>query len=299
MKNLSLAILIILSISILCCGCNRETDIYDIIDNSEPDVEAIVSKVITELNSVNSYQEEIRLTQNMNYESKDEVSLLDIKEQSTRLFNIVNKRFWLESKIEYTESGIDYEHYKFLMEIYRIGNDTYIRVQNENENTPWGKIEESIGSWQALESMHHASNLLQNGEINLIGIEKINDKDCYIITVIPDKESIISKIMSENMNVFREDMLEPIVNNCSVKYWIDNETHLISKQEIKLEGTLTPSNYFDQNFIDAEAECDVSTYLISTFDNYNYDMIIELPPEAKDAEQWESIWQFGKYLYNE
>lgn len=88
------------------------------------------------------------------------------------------------------------------MDIYMIGNTIYTKVKMGIFGYQWTKMDVEEDYWDTQDQLNQQIELLEVSEVKLIGGEKINNIDCYLIEVSPDLEKLWEVINSGSVQDF-------------------------------------------------------------------------------------------------
>jgi len=176
------------------------------------------------------------------------------------------------------------------MEMYLIENEMYMKMDLGIPGLParWMKMEIPEENWESQNQLDQQLELLNASEIEIIGSEKIDGTDCYILEITPDMEKLWEVIINnpgteEQMSELSDFNLGDIIKETSVKYWIAKDTKFPMKTITKMKMEFTPEslnitdNVTEESSMTMESEMEVRYY------DYNVPVEIELPDEAKQA----------------
>lgn len=179
------------------------------------------------------------------------------------------------------------------MEMYYIGNELYMKMDIGIPEFParWMKMEIPEDYLESQNQLEQQLELLNASEIEVLGSERIDGIDCYVLKVTPDMEKLWEVISNkpgtgEQVKELGDFNLGDIIKETSVKYWIAKDTKFPMKTftKMKMEFTSESLNISDsvteELFMTMDSEVEVKYY------DYNEPVEIELPKEAKNAEEF-------------
>lgn len=177
------------------------------------------------------------------------------------------------------------------MEMYYIGNELYMKMDTGIPEFParWMKMEIPEDYLESQNQLEQQLELLNASEIEVLGSERIDGIDCYVLKVTPDMEKLWEVISNkpgtgEQVKELGDFNLGDIIKETSVKYWIAKDTKFPMKTftKMKMEFTSESLNISDSvtEELSMTMEVEVKYY------DYNEPVEIELPKEAKNAEEF-------------
>jgi hypothetical protein len=159
------------------------------------------------------------------------------------------------------------------MEAYWVDGLVYVNIPMIPGEPPtmWMKGEMP---WECL--LQPTIDLLKTSEIDILGIEGINDLESYLIKVTPDLgnlwEFLDEAMMGPGMPPVRGIDLEKLFEEVSMKKWIARDTFHVVKQQLCLTM--------------AFEGMEMKMSSIARYHSFNEPVAIELPPEAEEAAIW-------------
>ena len=252
--------------------------------------ETVVERVTQSLHEIDTYQYDMNMTINIAGVVDGEEGELTVSTDSSGTADNVNRRMWMEMELALHMTLPEEEEMVVGMEMYLIGNDSYMLIEVENETSLWLKERMPVGSWDETAKLNTDVAILEEAEVTLIGSEKIRGIDCYILEIIPNEEKLFDAvyqetfITGEQVPTLTEELIRELIKNASVKQWVQKDTFFPAKMEIVMEAEVPPDIMGDE----AEGMLTVSMTIASLIFNYNESVNIELPTEAEEAIPWDT-----------
>ena len=184
-----------------------------------------------------------------------------------------------------------------------------LNIESENNNATSGKSETYIlndtlylsadGNWTSLKlpnadliwdrqnMVKNQAELLNNSKIELLGSENVDGQDTYKVKVVPDMETysaVLSEQVGSILPVAALNLTE-IYRNSSTEWtsWITKDTHLLKKNEIRMNLTVTPEIMgMPENEV-GDFEMRINAVATTVFRDFNQPVEIILPEGAKNA----------------
>jgi len=252
--------------------------------------ETVVERVTQSLHEIDTYQYDMNMTVNIAGVVDGEEGDATVGIDSTGTVDNINRRIWMEIELAVLMILPEEEEIEIGMEMYIIGNDSYMLIEAENETSPWLKERMPVGSWDETAKLNTDIAILEEAEVTLIGSEKIRGIDCYVLEISPSEEKLFDTvyqetfIIGEQISILTEELIRELIKNTSVKQWVQKDTSFLAKTEIAMEGEVPPGIMGDG----AEGTLTVSITMTSLIFNYNKSVNIELPTEAEEAIPWDT-----------
>ncbi|HSD57027.1 MAG TPA: DUF6612 family protein [Methanotrichaceae archaeon] len=184
-----------------------------------------------------------------------------------------------------------------------------LNIESENNNATSGKSETYIlndtlylsadGNWTSLKlpnadliwdrqnMVKNQAELLNNSKIELLGSENVDGQDTYKVKVVPDMETysaVLSEQVGSILPVAALNLTE-IYRNSSTEWtsWITKDAHLLKKNEIRMNLTVTPEIMgMPENEV-GDFEMRINAVATTIFSDFNQPVEIILPEGAKNA----------------
>ncbi len=255
----------------------------------------IVEGVTQSLYEIDTYQYDMSVTIDMVGVVDDEEGELTFNIDSNGTVDNVNRRMWIETELAMLMVLPEEGEMVVGMEIYLIGNDAYTLIEVEDETPLWLKERMPIGGWDEITKLDTDVAILEEAEVAVVGSEKIRGIDCYVLEIIPSEERLLdattqgASIAEEQfLAIFIEEYIEELIGelieDASVKQWIEKDTSFLAKTEITMSGEVSPSVIGDEG----EGMLTINMTVTSLIFNYNESVNIELPTGAEEAILWDT-----------
>lgn len=272
-RILALTAIGIISVLIFSCCIGEQKGVLPKEEVSPPiglTAEQIRDKSVEAMDNVHSYAFDMGIK--MSVEEGQGVTAMDMTGNGR--VDIKNKRMY--SKIDVGMLGMTMS-----TETYLIDNMQYIMLPTMG----WVKNETEADIWETQDFVKSQRDLMKDIEVKLCGSENVNGVDCYILEMKPDKDEILQLLgqqMGDISGISSTEMSE-MIKSIELKEWIAKDTFLVRR-------TVT----------DMQMETEGKTLNIEVTLNvydYNKAMNIELPEEAKNAQDIEDLMKSGMTGY--
>jgi hypothetical protein len=169
-------------------------------------------------------------------------------------------------------------------ESYFINDTMYIKLDG---NWTMLSLPATEDIWNKQNMVKHQAELLNASKLSLLGSEKLDGEDCYKIKVVPDMYTF-AQVLSEQMGsampvafmnmsqLFRESEI-------SWTSWVTKEGHILKKTETEVKLTITPEIMGMPVEAIGNFEMRMDMRATVLFQDFNKEIKIELPEEAKKA----------------
>ncbi len=181
---------------------------------------------------------------------------------------------WSQSQMKLNQSRtINFNGYVEIYNntIYVFGTMAYILIQDEGLPDLWiyGELPESY--WSRWETVDQEIELLYSSKINILPMEEVAGTPCYVAEIIPDMDTLQEILNSAPLPSLPEESPQSTVDRFIFKRWFAQDNFF----------TLKIHDEFDSTYPDGKTFHDVQDY---TYHDYNKNVSIQLPPEAKKAQ---------------
>lgn len=232
--------------------------------------EQIRDRSVEAMQNVDSYAFDMNMDMTMKVKG-DESQMMGMKE--TKIAMTGNGKTDLENRKMHMEMDMDMLGMKVDMESYIIDNLQYIKMPMFG----WVKNKTSADIWDKQNYAKFQSDLMRGIEVNKLEDEKVDENDCYVLSMKPDVKKIF-ELMNQQMgsDASTPDMEDlEAIKGVELREWIAKDNYLVMKMTMNMQmekgGTL--------------ADMDMTMRLY----DYNKPMEIVLPKEAESAVDMESI----------
>jgi len=257
--------------------------------------EKVVEGVVQEMHEIGTYQYDMNTTINMAGVVENEEADITIGIDLNGTVDNVNRRMWMEMELAMLMTLPEEEEMVVSMEMYLIGNDAYMLIEVEDETSQWFKEHMPVGSWDEIAKLDTDVAILEEAVVTLVGSEKIRGIDCHVLEIIPNEERLLDAVSQDTIAeelflTFMEELIIELIEDASVKQWVEMDTLFLAKTEITMEGEVPPDVFGDE----AEGMLTVNMTITSSIFNYNEPFNIELPTEAEEAISWDTFFGAGE-----
>jgi len=251
----------------------------------------VLTNAISAMEKVTSYKLDYNLAMNMDMTGAQAMQMT-MDGNGTGAMDVTNQKMQmtLDADVEIPGTGTSKMNMTMTMEMYMVDGWLYTKMNIPGAGVQWSKVEVPD-----IESQDQAAQLLFLMEsaiqTNLQGSEKVNGIDCYILEVVPDLAALWEWAMSQQGSTFTGEIdlsqfdLSKIMKDVSLKYWIAKNNYQI----IKTDTGMTMDVDAESLGVSSE-EFDSMTMTMNmgmTFSDYNKAVTIELPADAKNAQEVE------------
>jgi len=122
-------------------------------------------------------------------------------------------------------------------------------------------------------------------DLNFLRYETLDGSDCYVLTVTPDMQKILSwvgKDLPAELNTDNLEQISKMFKNLSYTLWIARDSGLIKNMDVAMRLEMSPDQFASGKATDFQSLAMDVTMTMKMFD-YNKNISIVLPPEAKNA----------------
>ena len=256
-----------------------------------PAGDELMSRVYEAMAEVDSYKEDLDVTMRFYVEGGDYTAdmplAMDIIADSHIIYDVVNEE--MEMTMEYDISSDDEDiTMKMEMAIYLVGDMLYAMMDVPFAPGEWTKSPVPDGYWEEMDYLEIQMNLFEASGIEVLGKERKENVECYVVQMKPDISQLFELIMGQTtvplgqLSASDFDMISEMFQNYSVKMWIDKEEYLIVYAEIQMYIEATPElmgMYDEEGMVSINATMDMRSY------DYDLPVAITVPEEAEEAEE--------------
>ena len=262
-KILTMSLVLVMVLSLAAC-------------TQEPSAQEIVDGVIESFDNIRTYQFDMDETVDMTFE-EDEASFalgwsgtVDVENRQVRM-ETTNERIPKTGQPEMLGET----------EIYFIDGMLYIMLKVPGEEPAWTKEEAPEEWWEEWQQTGWGDQieLLEAAQVKVIGSERVDGIDCYVLEVTPDLEQLwqlYNHMTYHEAPDVTEEYLREVFHSFSVKQWVAKDTYFLTKAKIDIATEFPPEE-------PGPSSVDIAMVLLSY--NYNQPVTIVLPPEAEEANQ--------------
>jgi len=276
--TMSLVLVMVMVLSLTTCGEEAKEEV------ELTAAQEIIDGVIESFDNIRTYQFDMDMTIDMAGKAEGEALEMTVTMDNSGTLDLENVQMRADLTTNMVAPGED--EMEMVMEIYLIGDLMYAMMKAPEMDKIWVKSEIPEGRWEQMSQTESQIELLKTAQVKVIGSEKVNGVDCYVLQLTPDMEQIWRMAMQQadvtggEMPDVAEELIREMVRSFSVKQWVAKDTYFLTKAEIDMAMELTP----EAMGLSGEGG-EVSMNI--TFDflayNYNQPVSISLPPEAEEA----------------
>ena len=196
--------------------------------------------------------------------------------QSASQVDLINQRMMMTTTSKTTMSlmpGVPEKVMEMEMEMYLVDGTMYMKTAMLGMPPMWMKSEVP---WVC--SLEQAIGLLKVSQIDILRVEEVNGVESYVLKVVPDlgkfREIMGGAMTVPGMDLDLEAMgidLEEMFQEITMKSWVCRNTFLPVKDQSQMTMVLK------------EMEMEMS--MMSRSHSFNEPVTIELPAEAREAEE--------------
>jgi tetratricopeptide (TPR) repeat protein len=219
--------------------------------------------------------------------------------QISGVFDITNKK--IRAAITFAMDIVGNGKYELNCDMYVIDGWAYMHMK-DSKTEGWFKSEMNDTAWEIQDQLSQQRELLETAiDITLLGSEKVDDVDCYILLFKPDMaewNKYIGDMLSQQkigIGLGNPDFSK-LIKTIEIKEWINKDDYLPLKIE---ENACFDTTFYDatehvssvmQNFSFIYLHLSGSIAININFRDFNQPVVIELPPEALQAKEIYSVY---------
>jgi hypothetical protein len=146
----------------------------------------------------------------------------------------------------------------------------------------WTKMAMPEEYWEMQNQVELQREMMNVSEVEILGDEKVDGTDCYVLKITPDMEKYWETMMKQpGMEMTNVSDIESI-KEMSIKSWIAKSTYFPMKTEMQMKMVMT-----EEDVPEAEEpfEMTIDMGIDMLLHHYNETVSIELPEEAESAEE--------------
>jgi hypothetical protein len=207
-----------------------------------------------------------------------------------------NKEKKMSMVMDMNMAAPDEEPMKMAMEMYYVDGWMYAMIDIPLMSPQWMKSEvpyaDVMGEMEGIDFSQSMLDMLTAAEAVVTGMETVEGMDCYVIELTPDMQKFWDMAMQQTQMTGDEmpelpvDVLEEMMRDVSVKYWIAKDTYYLVKTDMGGIIEISPEA-MDMPGEEGSFTMDFDMSILM----YDFDksVSIVLPPEAEDAVEG-SMW---------
>ena len=274
MRNIIIAILLLLVVALSFTSCTEE-----------PSAEEIADSAIAAQEEIQTYQFELDMTMDTTIESADGSYEQNVTMKTDGGLDLENQQMKFSMVVDGGDEGVG------VTEAYVTDGMLYSKTGLVGEEAMWTKEESLPEGWAKatlLSGYDTYQELLKTAQVEVIDSEKVKGVDCYVLQLTPDLAQLFRTATDPSGGVgaggrvppMPEEFVEDIFTSYSVKIWIAKDDYFLMKAELDVAVETTPEL---MEYIGDEGEISMDITIVYFAYDFNEPVTIELPPEAEDA----------------
>ena len=278
-KLLILGILVILMLTLIAC------------EEEQPSGEEVMIRVLESMEEVDSFKEDMDINIQLHLEAdeftEDSPLAMDVTADSHIILDLANQEMAMTMEYDIA-SGSEDMTMKMEMFTYLVDNYIYTLMDMPIIPGEWTKMEAPEDYWGQASYAEIQMKLLKASDVTVIAKERKENVECYVLEMEPDIMQMLEMIMEQAqmpMGQMMDTELEQIgeiLQDYSIKLWVDEEEYLIIYAEFIMKIGATPEmfgEYGEEGLMSLNATMEMRAY------DYNEPVDIILPEEAKEAKE--------------
>ncbi|HUT68428.1 MAG TPA: DUF6612 family protein [Dehalococcoidales bacterium] len=249
-----------------------------------PSAEDVVNEVTKTMDSVETYEVNMDMRMDMTGEADGTPIEVNMTMAVNGVIDIVKSQMKIDMNMYM--AGPEEEPMNIAIKMYIFDDMTYTMMDMPLMGPIWTKTDTEEKFWDEMSYAESQVDLLKGAQVEVIGIEVVDGKDCYVLQITPSMDQLWD-LMMEQMIMSGEEIPDIPVENIkdmfrsfSVKQWIDKNTSFLTKADIATLMVITPEAVGEA---EGEGEITMDITISMLAKNYNQPVSIVLPPEAEDA----------------
>jgi hypothetical protein len=244
--------------------------------------EQITADAILASSQVSTVKMEISMTGTVEIVGGSQAGTSTMASKASSISDYINKRQMTTMDIAIDMPGKGQQQQTSRM--YMVEGWMYIKVVLPGGGEQWSKMKmPDILSANQSELAKQADFLKTAQKVTLLGSEKVDGVDCYILQIDPDMQKIKDWLSSQNSGLDLSTMNSQSYKSYTFKQWISQDDFLPIKviQDMTVE-ILPGANGSTGSDFEKES---YSIHAEGKFYDHNKPVTIELPPEAQNARE--------------
>lgn len=283
-KILTISLLLVIGLS-LTTACAQEIE-----EEVElPTAQEIVDGAIESFDKIKTYQFDMIMTMDMAGEVEGEALEQTVTMDNSGTLDLENVQMKADLSIDTNMVAPEEGEMGMSVEMYIIDGMMYAKPEAPGEESTWMKEEVPAEAWEMLSGISRLEkykDLLETAQVEVIGSEKVEGVDCYVLKLTPEMAQLWQTAMGQggiaelDLPPAPEELLEDVFHSFSVKQWIAKDTYFLMKTEIDMAMESTPEL---MEHLGEEVEMSINIALSFLAYNYNQPVTIVLPSEAEEV----------------
>lgn len=269
-------LLILALVAVAFSGCTEKS----------PSAEEIKTLMIDSVKNLDSYKFSTESSQHIEVFNRSinesNASTIDVNTMGEGAVNLTGRAMGLMQKVNLVSenknaSTVESETYIFNDTIYTMIDGNWTRLMLPNADLIWSRQN----------MVRNQAELLNHSQIELLGSENIDGQDTYKVKVTPDMNAyaaVLAEQVGSLLPVSALNLTE-MYKNSSVEWtsWITKDTHLLKKNEINMNLTVTPETVGLPVESAGNFEMLIDVSATTLFKDFNQPVEIVLPEGARNA----------------
>ena len=249
-----------------------------------PSAEDILDRVVASSSDVATYRCDLDVTISMALEGEGEEFEATMVTTTGSVVDLPGKQMEMDMTMGILVT--DEDEMEVGLEMYLVDGVAYMLMDDGDSLDMWLKAEVPEEYWAEIDQIASQVELLGLAQIEVVGVEKVGEVDCYVVQISADAEQLWQMMaeqpgMMDEMDTEMEQLFQEIAFDCSAKQWIAQDTYFLVKSEMGLSFEIDA----EEMGIPAEDAGRFTVGFIMTMQccDYNQPVVIDLPPEAEEA----------------
>jgi len=285
-----LAILLVVAVVLPMAACGGEAEEGVSVEEEElPSAEEIVDGVVEAWPSVKTQEFDMDMAMDMTGEAEGESLEMTMEMSFSGALDVTNKELRADISMDMNVPGE--EAMVVAMTLYVVDGTGYVMMDIPEMGPMWMKTDLAAANWgeisEGLAQTDSQIELLKTAQVEVVGSEKVEGVDCYVLQLIPaDMEQLWQTLMEgaevadTGMPDVAEEFIQEMFRDFSVKQWIAKDTYFLVKAELDIGVELTPEA---MGYVGEEGEMTMNITMSLLAYNHNKAVSIVLPAEAEEA----------------
>jgi hypothetical protein len=279
-------LLVFALIAVAFSGCMERQPSTEVPSAEQPSADEIKALMIDSVNNLDSYRFNTESTQQIevfNRSTKDgNVSAITVTAVGDGAVDLAGRAMGMAQSLNIVSGNNNATSGK--SETYILNDTVYMGVDG---NWTSFKLPNADLIWDRQNMVKNQAELLNNSEIELLGSENVDGQDTYKVKVTPDMETysvVLSEQVGSVLPVAALNLTE-MYRNGTLEWtsWITKDTHLLKKNEIVMNLTVTPETMGMLTNETSDFEMHINAAATTVFSDFNQPVEVILPEGARNA----------------
>lgn len=295
-KVMTFLLALILVVSLVACTSQAEAEEVEGLTSAY----MIILGVLEAQNEISTYQFDLDMDIGATTMSEDEAFQGDIGMDLKGAVDINNGKMSMDMNMDMIAVGED--KIEISMGMYLIDNVMYMMMNIPEMGPMWMKSDMPGVDWDEFDQVESQIELLVDAiRVNVLGSEKVNGIDCFVLEIIPDMDQLWEIAMQQSgvtgeemLPGIDEEFLQDAFQGFSVMQWVAKDTYFLLKAKVDMTMEITPESmgvFEDTGVMAMDITMDLLAY------GYNQPVSIVLPAGAEEAIDIPAFMDFGETTY--